>query len=150
MKPDGSINGTWELPRYSDAYYAVDNGSWKSVTGYIFLINRAVIDWRSRIQKTVTLSVTEAEYSEITYVCCEILFDRNILFYMGIVVDYLITVHVDNVGAIFMSENTSVSQQTKHIDVCHDLIIVSVEYRTMIIKFLRSEKNGRSLYKEYK
>ena len=69
---------------------------------------------------------------------------------MGIVVDYLITVHVDNVGDIFMSENTLVSQQTKHIDVCHDLIIVSVEYRTMIIKFLRSEKNGRSLYKEYK
>ena len=50
----------------------------------------------------VTLSITEAEYSEIMEVCCEILFVRVILFFMLIVVEYSITVHVDNVGSIFL------------------------------------------------
>ena len=35
------------------------------MTGYIVLINGAVIDWHSKIQETVKLSVTEAEYLEI-------------------------------------------------------------------------------------
>ena len=60
MKLDGNINGPWELRVYSDADYTGDNNTWKSVTGYIVLTNRSVIAWRSQIQKTVTLSVTEA------------------------------------------------------------------------------------------
>ena len=58
MKPDGNINGPWELRVYSDVDYTGDNESRKSVIGYIFLINGAVIAWHSRSQKTVTLSVT--------------------------------------------------------------------------------------------
>ena len=38
---------------------------------------------------------------------------------MGVVFDYPITVHVDNVGDIFPSENTSVSQQAEPIGVHH-------------------------------
>ena len=36
MKPEGNINGPWELCGCSDAYYAVGNDTCKSVTGYIF------------------------------------------------------------------------------------------------------------------
>ena len=69
MKPDGNINGPWKICGYSDADYAGDNDTHKIVTGYIVLINGAVIDWSSQIQKTATLFVTEAEYSEIMEVC---------------------------------------------------------------------------------
>ena len=37
-KPDRNINGTWELHGYSDADYAGDNDTQKSVTVYIVLI----------------------------------------------------------------------------------------------------------------
>ena len=60
---------------------------------------------------------------------------------MGVVVEYPITVHVDNVGAIFLSNNISVSQQTKHIDVCHNFIHDYVEDGTVKIKIFRSEEN---------
>ena len=70
------------------------------MTGYIVIINRAVISWILRSHKTVTLSVTEAEYSAITDVCCEILFMRVILLFMGVVVEYPIIVHVDKFGSI--------------------------------------------------
>ena len=44
---------------YSDADYAGDNNTQKSVTGYIVLINGEVIYWRLKSHKKVTLSVTE-------------------------------------------------------------------------------------------
>ena len=49
--------------------YAGDNDTWKSVTKYIVLIYRVSIDWRSKSQKTVTLSIIEAEYSVIMDAC---------------------------------------------------------------------------------
>ena len=111
------------------------------VIGYIFLLNGVVVTWRSRSQKTVTLSVTESEYSEITEVCFKILFFRAILLFMGVVVEYLVNVHVDNIGAIFLLDNTSVSQRTKHIDVHHQFICDYGEDKAVGIKFFCSEEN---------
>ena len=87
MKPDRNINGPWELRGYSDVVYAGDNVTSKIITGYIVLINGAIITCHFQIQKTVTLSVIEAEYSEITELCCKILFVRAILLFMGAVVE---------------------------------------------------------------
>ena len=80
MKPDGNMNGPRELRWYIDAYYAGDNETRKSVAGYIVLINVSVIAWCSWRQKTVTIYVTEAEYSAIREVCFEILFVCAIWF----------------------------------------------------------------------
>ena len=60
---------------------------------------------------------------------------------MVFVVKYPITVHVDNVGAIFLSENTSVYQKTTHIDVRHHFIRGYVEDVSVKIKFVHSEEN---------
>ena len=74
------------MRRYSDADYLGDNDTHESVTGYIIIINIVVIDWFPSSQKTVTLSVTGAEYSEIMGVCFEILFVRVVLLFMGVIV----------------------------------------------------------------
>ena len=58
---------------------------------------------------------------------------------MGVVFEYPIIVHVDNVGVILLSKNTSLYQQTKHIDVRHHFISDYVEDGTVKIKFFRSE-----------
>ena len=46
---------------------------------------------------------------------------------MGVVVEYPITVHHDNIEALLVSENTSVSRWTKQIDVRHNLIWEYIE-----------------------
>ena len=53
--------------------------------------------------KTVTLSVTEAEYLAITEVCYRIIFFRAIVLLIGVVVQYPITMNVDNIGDILLS-----------------------------------------------
>ena len=128
MKPDGNINGPQKLRRYSDADYSGDNHTQKRVTGYIVLINGAIISWRPRIHKPVTISVTEYEYLSITELCCKILFFHAKLLFMGVVVvEYFITVHVDNFGATFLSENTLVSQKTNQVEVRYHFIHDYVE-----------------------
>ena len=60
---------------------------------------------------------------------------------MGVfVVEYTITVHVDNSGEIFLSENTSASQQKNHKDVHHKFICNYVEDGTVKIEFLLPEE----------
>ena len=94
-----------------------------------------------RSHKTVTLSVTEAEYSAITEVCYKILFFRTISLFIGVIVEYNITVHVDIVGDIFLLENASVYQRTKHIDPRHHFICDYLEDRTEKTQFVFSEEN---------
>ena len=69
MKPEGNLSGPRELPGYSEKDQAGDNDTRKKVKGCINIINVVVIAWRMKSKKTVTISGTEAEYSEITDVC---------------------------------------------------------------------------------
>ena len=141
MKLCRNISLSWELRGYSDADYVGDNETRNSVKWYIVLINGEIIAWCWWSQKVVTLFVPEDKYSAITKLWFEILFIHMILLFMGVVVEYPIIMHIDNVGSIFLSKSTPASQRTKHINVCHHLIHDSLEDGTMKIKFVRSEEN---------
>ena len=52
----------WKIEAYSDSDYAGDRDTRRSVSGYIIMVNGCVVLWRSRGQKSVTLSSSEAEY----------------------------------------------------------------------------------------
>ena len=65
---------------------------------------------------------------------------------MEVVVEYPITVHDDNIGAILLPENTYLSQQTKDIYVRHQFIRDYVEDKTVKINFFRSEEKMEDLF----
>ena len=60
---------------------------------------------------------------------------------MGVVVEYPIIVHIDNVVGLLLSENISASQQRKRIGVNHHFIPDHVEDGTVKIKCVHSEGN---------
>ncbi|GKC82136.1 hypothetical protein Tco_1137853 [Tanacetum coccineum] len=47
---------------YCDARFESDRDDIKSQTGYVFILNGGVLDWKSSKQSTTTMSVTEDEY----------------------------------------------------------------------------------------
>ena len=47
---------------YADSKFARDPEDHKSVMGYCFFLNRAVVLWRSKKQQTISTSTTEAKY----------------------------------------------------------------------------------------
>jgi hypothetical protein len=60
---------------------------------------------------------------------------------MGIIVEIPIIVRVNNVGAIFMSENASTSSQTRHVDIRYHFVREYVEDGFIRIIFVCSEEN---------
>jgi len=55
-----------QLLGYVDSDFAVDVDNWRSTTGHVFTLGSGAVSWVSRLQKTVALSMTEAEYVAAT------------------------------------------------------------------------------------
>ncbi|GJU63497.1 hypothetical protein Tco_1245332 [Tanacetum coccineum] len=47
---------------YCDAGFETDRDDTKSQTGYVFVLNRGAVDWKSSKQSTTAMSATESEY----------------------------------------------------------------------------------------
>jgi hypothetical protein len=88
-----------------------------SVFGYNIYFCEAIITWKSKAGQSVTLSLTKAEYVALSEITKEVMFVKQVLETMGIKLNLPILVKIDNVGAIHLSNNHSLSQQTKHIDI---------------------------------
>ena len=52
----------WDLVCYSDSDYAGDPDTRRSVSGYVLFVQGVPVSWRSKANKTVTLSSTKAEF----------------------------------------------------------------------------------------
>ena len=63
IKYDGSSDAG--LIRYSDSDWGENRDDRHSTSGHVFLMANSAISWASQRQKTVALSVGEAEYMEL-------------------------------------------------------------------------------------
>ena len=96
--------------------------------------------------KSVVLSTTEAEYMALSEVVKKLKFIVQLLQTMNIEVELPITVHVDNVGAIWLSNNRTTSDRTKHIDIRISFVKEYQEDGKIIIKFVKSEENEADIF----
>ena len=65
---------------------------------------------------------------------------------MDIEVELPITVCVDNVGAIWLSNNRTISDRTKHIDIRSSFVKEYREDGKIIIKLVKSEDNEEDIF----
>ena len=96
--------------------FANDKDIRYSVYGYIVYFCGIPVAWKSKSMKSVVLSTTEEEYVAVSEVVKEIKVLYQMLRSMEIKVPLPIKVQVDNVGAIWYTNNSSVSERTKHVD----------------------------------
>jgi hypothetical protein len=87
-----------------------------SVSGYVIFLLGVLISWKSKRQKLVALSSSEAEFVALTEAAKEVKCIVQILLSMGIPVKLPVICRVDNGGAIFMAENINTTSRSKHID----------------------------------
>ena len=104
------------------------------------------IIWKSKSQRSVTLSSSEAEYVALSEAAKDIKFVYQLLRSIGIEVTLPITVRVDNVGAIFMSENTSTSGRTKHVDIRYRYVNEMVLDGFLKIVFVKTKENVADIF----
>jgi hypothetical protein len=105
------------LKGYCDANHAGDIDTRRSTTGYLFVFGGAPISWASRLQPTVALSSTEAEYMAATEATNEAIYLRQLFTDMNCPPRVATVIFEDNQGAIKLASNPLQSRRTKHIDV---------------------------------
>ena len=137
---------TWDLRVYSDSDFAGDTDTRKSVSGFVIYLCGAVMAWRSKGQRSVSLSSTEAEYIAISEVAMEILYVAGILKFLGVPLEYPITVNVDNIDAIYLSKNATTGSRTKHIDTRYHFVREYIEDGVIKVIFVRSEDNHADIF----
>ena len=96
--------------------------------------------------KSVVLSTTEAEYMALSEVVKELKFIVQLLQTVNITEELPITVHVDNVGAIWLSNNRNSGDRTKHIDIRTSFMKEYQQDGRIIIQFVKSEDNEADIF----
>jgi hypothetical protein len=99
----------------SDSGYAADPETRRSVSGGTTFLCGAPIMTRSRMQKCVTLSVTEAEFVSACETAQDMLFAMRVLESMGLNVNKPMRLEMDNQGAVDLANGWSAAGRTRHI-----------------------------------
>lgn len=123
------------LRGYADADWAADKDTRRSVTGYLFELGGAAITWHTKLQPTVALSTSEAEFMSACAATQEAIHLRRLLGDLGFPQEKPTVILEDNMGCICMSENPVMHRRTKHIDIKFHFIREAVERGDVILTF---------------
>lgn len=101
---------------FSDADWAGDKETRRSTTGYLFKLAGGSISWASKLQASVSLSSTEAEYVAAAAATQEAIYLRRLLGGLGFIQEGPTAIMEDNQGCIALSLNPINHQRLKHVD----------------------------------
>ena len=108
-------NSSLNLAAFSDADWASNFDDRTSTTGYILFLDNNPVSWKSIKQKTVAKSSTEAEYRALANTTAEILWFKNLLTKLHILVTTQPLLLCDNIGATYLSSNPVFHSKMKHL-----------------------------------
>jgi len=125
---------------YADSNWASDIHTRRSTTSYMVMLASGVISWNTRVQKTVALSSTEAEYMSLSDTCRQLQWMHSLFYELGMPID-TIPLCGDNQGAIFIASNPVQERRTKHIDICYHYIRQVLEKGEVALYFIEGSEN---------
>jgi uncharacterized membrane-anchored protein YhcB (DUF1043 family) len=107
--------GELHLEAYCDSDYGGDEKTRKSTTGLIITLNDSPVIWASRLQRTVSISTTEAEYNALTEVTKEVLWTRDLLQEINLDQTNPTKIKCDNQSTLKIANNEEACRRTKHM-----------------------------------
>ena len=144
IKYDGASNAG--LIRYSDSDWGENRDDRHSTSGHVFLMANSAISWASQWQKTVALSVGEAEYMELASIGWQAAWLRSFSREIGFPIEGPVPLCLDNQAAIFLMINPAVKHRTKHIDIWHHYIWEQYEEKIIEPFHVTGEENPADLF----
>nr|GEW60923.1 putative retrotransposon protein [Tanacetum cinerariifolium] len=82
---EGDLKRELRVSCYTDVGYMTDADDLKSQTGYVFVLNGGVVDWKSAKQSIFATSSTEAEYIAAFDAFKEVVWVRKFIYGLGVV-----------------------------------------------------------------
>ena len=108
-----------------------------------------LVSLQSKLQKSVSLSSSEAEYIALSEAVKEVMFMVQMLGSMQIVIKYPVMVRVDNIGAILIANNVTTTCHMKHLDIWYKYVNEFVEDEIVKIIFSKSADNDSNILTKY-
>jgi hypothetical protein len=133
------------LLAFSDSDWATCHKTRKSRTGYVVYTNAGPISWKSKLQPTVAVSTCEAEYLALVETIKELMWLKQLLTEMGVVITQPIKIFVDNQAAIALASHPSQHCRTKHIDIRHHFIREHISNHTVELYYVDTKENVADL-----
>ena len=136
------------LEGISDSEFTGDRDTRTSVFGYIMYFCGAPVSWKSKSGRSVTLSSTEAEYFASSEAAKELMFMFNLLEGMNEHKDINLPMilRIDNTGDIYLANNHSTGQRTKHIDIRVHYLRELIDKVYIKTKFIKSADNDSDIF----
>ena len=92
------------------------------------------------------MSSTEAEYKAGLEAVTEVMSVKMLLEFLEKKAKLPIVVHMDNLGATYLSKSAGTSNRTKHIDTHYHFVREHIEDGTVQIEFVRLENNHADIF----
>ena len=130
----------------ADSDYAKCPVTRRSVSGYATFLEGAPVNVKSAMQKTVALSVTEAE--TITGVQCaqDMLYVKRVIKGLGLKVKFSMILHINNSDAVDLANNWSAGGRTCHMDTRMFFLRELKEAGIMKIQWVRGNENPVDMF----
>ncbi|KAE8242086.1 hypothetical protein A4X06_0g7253 [Tilletia controversa] len=134
-----------QLVGFSDSDHGADLSTRRSVTGYVFYLHGNPVTWRSKLQDTVSVSSTEAEYVALSEATREAIWAVQLLEELRVRERGPVDMYTDNTGAESLARNPQAHQRTKHIAIHHHLVRDSNNDGTIKIQRVHTDDNPADL-----
>ena len=138
-----------DLPRIAgivlDSDWASDPVTRKSTMGYLVKLANGVFCWNSRVQKSIVLSSTEAEYMLLSDTSRQLVWIHSLFEELGIQL-MPIPLYSDNQGSIFLASNLVQERWIKHIDLRYHYICKIIHLKKIELFFLEGAENPTDLF----
>jgi transposase InsO family protein len=126
---------------YVDASWGEDLDTRRSQSGYAFVYGGASIAWSTKLQTTVALSSTEAEYLALSSATREALFLRNVFSELCPAdIPSSLPLYEDNQSTIKQALNLQSSARTKHIDVRHHFLKQHISEGRILLEYVPTDQ----------
>ncbi|CAL1375176.1 unnamed protein product [Linum trigynum] len=106
---------TSTLVAFADSDWAGDPDDRTSTMAYLIYYGGNLISWKSKKQRSVARSSTEAEYRALAHATSELLWVQNLLIELHQPVSSPPTLYCDNLGAVNFSANPIHHSRMKHL-----------------------------------
>ena len=109
-------------------------------------MNGSVTHWQSVTQRSVTLSVTEAEQSGCVACAQDMVYQKNVIESIGLQVELPMILECDNKGAVDLANNWTAGGQTRHVNVHQNWLRELKEEGILIVQWIPGSENDADMH----
>lgn len=125
-----------QIHAYSDADWATDINTRRSITDYVVFLGNNPISWQSKKQTSVSKSSIESEYKALANCTASVCWIRLILKDIHEFLSIPPSLHCDSLSALALSSNPVFHSRIKHMDIDYHFVREWVQKKDVIVHYI--------------